>query len=956
MPPVADLRARWRRLLEDPAEAARRYPSLAAGLANPTERRTLLKMMAASMAMGGLTGCGDPAEPDGHWVPAVIHPPGIAPGLPNYYSTALTTGGTAIGLVVEHRMGRPTKIEGNRNHPSSLGSTDAFAQALLLDFYDPDRAMGLQHDGRPTDAPGFEGALITERERLDATHGAGLRILTAAVGSPTLGAAIAAALKRWPEARWVQWEPASRADAEAGIRLAYGRDTAIVPHADRADVVLALDSDLIGGAPGHVRHARDLMSRRNPTRATMNRIYAVEPTPTLIGGIADHRLPASPSELHAGIAALAAAVLHGQAADAPAWVAPVLADLKAASAKALIHAGPAFAPETHALVHAMNEALGARGTTFDLVSSPLYRPADQAADVAGLLADMGAGRVETLLVIGTNPAFTLPGFTEARKRVRTLLHASPAPDETSQLATWHMPETHLFETWGDARAHDGTASITQPQALPLYDGRSPLTLLQMLLGTPSVAPIDAVKQTWRDHLADEEAWYSALADGVIPGTASPVLDTKLLDAAATATPPAPPAAGLTVLFRPDPHLGDGRWANNPWLQELPRPLTKLTWDNPVLLAPATAKSLGVTDGDMCRVTVDGRTVAAPAWILPGQAPGVLTAQFGNGRRGGGDVAFVAGTDLYPLRGAMAVHHAAAQLERTGETKRLACTDHHAYLAAPPDDIARHGPLDAFQRDAAFLKGDAPDNSLYRERWNGPAAWGMSIDLNACIGCNACVVACNAENNVPTVGRDNVLKQREMHWLRIDRYWEGPEDDPDVSFQPMLCMHCEEAPCETVCPVGASMHDEEGLNVQVYNRCVGTRFCSNNCPYKVRRFNFGPYAAEEPRPEISRNPDVTVRARGVMEKCTFCIQRIAQTRVAHDRDGTPEQTTTACQTACPTQAFSFGNLRDPDAEVSRRKQSPLDYVLLPEQQTHPRVTYEARITNGNPALARNTGKT
>ncbi len=956
MPPLSDptsrpalrpaLRPGLRQMLENPDEAARRFPSLAGAMADPLERRRVLKLMAASMALGGLSGC-DAAAPDGTWFPAVIAPPGILPGIPNLYASAHSVDGSATGIVVEHRMGRPVKVEGNPAHPSSLGATDVFAQAVLLDFYDPDRAIGLQHEGRPADTPGLLGALATRRAQV--AQGAGLRILSGTVGSPTLRAALAAVLARFPEARWIQADPVSRHAVQAGARLAYGRALEVLPRLDQVDVLLGLDSDLISAAPGHLRWARDLVGRRNPTRAAMNRIYAAEPTPTLLGGLADHRMIAGPGELHAAIRALAAALLHGQTTDdAPAWVNPVLQDLRQAGPRAFIHAGPTLPPETLALVHAMNEALGGRGQAYTLIDAPLQPPEDAPGDMLALLDDMRAGRVETLLILDANPAFTVPGFAAAAATVPFILHAAPAPDETAKLAHWHVPLAHLFETWGDATGHDGTATIAQPQALPLHQGRNAAALVGLFLGPDAVPPAQAVRATWRDHLPGDEAWAAALAEGVVPGTARAPVDVRLRAESATAVP-TPASAPLTVLFRPDPHLWDGRHANNPWLQELPRPFTKLVWDNPLLVAPAMAARMGLVNGDMVKLTADDRTMLAPVWIMPGQAADVVVAQLGGGRRNAGAVAEGAGYDAYPLRGPAPRHQAAVAIERIRGRQALAATEHHAYLAAPPPDIARHGTLAGFQANPAFLKKPVAENSLYRERWNGPAAWGMSIDLGACIGCNACVVACTAENNVPTVGKENVLRAREMHWLRIDRAWEGPAEAPDVTFQPMLCMHCEEAPCETVCPVEASVHDEEGLNVQVYNRCVGTRFCSNNCPYKVRRFNFGPYAAQEHRPEISRNPEVDVRPRGVMEKCTFCIQRIAAARIASDRDGTPEQAVTACQAACPTRAIAFGDLRDPEAEVTRRKASPLDYVLLPDQQTHPRVTYEARIANPNPDL-------
>jgi Fe-S-cluster-containing dehydrogenase component len=945
MPPVGN----WRRLLEDGDAAAEMFPSLAAGMQNPLERRRLLRMMAASMALGGLAGCQDPSTPATHWMPAVIAAPGIIPGIPNHYATAAsTTGGPAIGLVVTHQMGRPIKVEGNPKHPASLGATDAQAQALILDFYDPDRSGSILHAGELATGDELLMALVPERDRLFAARGKGLRILTGTCWSPTLGRTMDALLKRLPEARWVQWEPVSRDAAREGSRLAYGRYLDLVPKPEAADVILGLESDLVSSAPGHVALARGFAARRNPAFASMSRVYAAESVPTLLGSQADHRFAATPSDMHAALMALAAGVLGGEGvAGSPPWVPHALADLKAAPGRALIHAGPDLAPEAHALVHAMNEALGGRGKTYDLVEPVEYRPEDQGAGMAGLVRDMGAGGVDTLLILDANPVYAVPGFEDLLKQVRLSVHTAAAPDETAQVAGWHVPMAHAFETWGDLRAHDGTAAIVQPQALPLHGGQSPLELLSLLLDAQRLDPIEAVRETWKDKLGDEASWVDAVADGVVPGTASAVASDSLRAEAGHARPPAPPKQALTVLVRPDPMIWDGRHANNPWLQEAPRPFAKTAWDNPLHLAADVEP--GAKDGQVVELRARDVLAETPAWRLPGLAPGCAVAFLGWGRLAAGAVGTRQGWNAFPLRTVL----------DGGTAPSLTLTDRHHQVAtsdrgmgqSDPVDIVRRATLAQFQANPALLQGETPSykDSLYHQELPGPAAWGMVVDLNSCIGCNACVVACQAENNVPVVGRENMLKQREMHWLRIDRYWDGEGSDAQALFEPMLCHHCEMAPCETVCPVEASVHDSEGLNVQVYNRCVGTRFCSNNCPYKVRRFNFGPYANEETRPAISRNPQVSVRGRGVMEKCTFCLQRIAEARVRHDVEGVPEDTVTACQSACPTNAFHFGNMNIAGSDVVARKHSPLNYVLLPEQQTHPRLTFEGRVRNANPAL-------
>ena len=894
----------------------------------PASRRQMLGLFAASFA---LSGC-DPSAPDERYFPAVNQAASIVPGLPNHYATAFDDGGAAAGIIVRQDMGRPVKIEGNPAHPGSLGATSMHGQALLLDFYDVDRAAGVFRAGQPSTWQAVQQATLGWRAGWANDGGAGLRILTPPVLSPSLEAALRAVLAAHPATRW-HGLPDARAE---GLALAYGRPVSLVPHVERADVVLGLESDLISAAPGHLRQARDFASRRNPTRGAMSRIYAAEPAPTPLGFAADHRFPVTPAALQAALRAIGAAILGGAAvSDAPEWVDPVLADLRAAGPRALLHAGAALDPAAQALVHQINDRLGGRGTSFDLID-PIAAQFG-GGTLADLMADMADGRVHTLIILGGNPAYTMPDFRAAMSRVPTVLYTAPAPDETAAAATWFVPETHLFEAWGDLRAHDGTVAIQQPQSFPLYAGRSRFEMLSLLTGAGAVSSLDAVRNTWKDQL-DDEAWGEALSAGIVAGTASAPIAVEPVSPVSLAA--APPAT-LALLLRPDSTLGDGRWANNPWLQETPRFGTGIVWGNPLLLSAGTAAGLGLRNGDVVDLTAGTAKVTSPIWIQPGQADGTVVATLGNGRAHAGGVGTGVGVDMLPLNG-----QGAASLRPTGGRVAVASTHRHVNPNLA-DDIARRGTLEQFEADPHFLAVEAAPPSIHHKpRDLNGTAWGMSIDLNACIGCNACVTACQAENNVPVVGKAQVIMQREMHWLRIDPHFPTAGDPV---LQPVLCMHCEDAPCEPVCPVGASVHDSEGLNLQVYNRCVGTRFCSNNCPYKVRRFNFGAWADEEARTPISRNPDVSVRGRGVMEKCTFCVQRIAAARIEHDRDGTKEQAVTACQAACPTQAFSFGDLNDADADVNHRKASPLNYPMLPEQNTRPRVTYEARIRNANPAL-------
>jgi molybdopterin-containing oxidoreductase family iron-sulfur binding subunit len=933
------------------ARAAQEFPSLAEGLAVPHDRRRVLKLMAAGLALAGLGGC-QHGPPSGVLVPPVRPEPNAVSSARDMFATAHVMQGYATGVLLRHDVGRPIKVEGNPLHPASLGATDAFAQAELLSFYDPDRAIGLERKGEPQDWQNLQTEMAAQRALWTQTHGEGLRLLTGTVTSPTLARQIKTLQQRYPAMRWHQWEPISRDAVRAGAKLAYGRPVEIVPHLDAADVVVALDSDLISSAPGHVRFARDLASRRNPTRGPMSRIYALEPTPSLIGVTADHRISAAPGDIVRMTAVLADTVLrYAPVPDGtPAWVGYAADDLKAHHGRSFVHVGPDQPAELHALAHAVNEALGGRGHTFDVIDPVEAAPVDQAASFRELLQDMQSGRIHSLIIIDANPAYTASalGFWDALRHVPFSLTTSIGPNETAAASLWSLPQRHPFEDWSDARAFDGTTTILQPQALPLFGGISPHRLLALMLDFDAPDSLEIVHQTWQGGGAD--GWHGALAAGVVANSAAAGSDVALRTDAARSVPD-PPTKPLTLLLRPDPHIWDGRSNNNAWLQELPRPLTKLTWDNPLLISPAEGQRLGLRNGDRVTLSVGEHTVTLPTWIMPGQAEGCVVGLLGFGRRVVGTVGDGTGFDLYPL----AYGQGSVALVKASGREELACTEHHQPIMEKSNDFARHGKLPQFQADPHFLGDKAGDEELYRWKPAGPAQWGMSIDLNSCIGCNACVVACMAENNTPVVGKQEVIREREMHWLRIDRYYDGEAENPNILFQPVLCMHCEAAPCEYVCPVGATVHDNEGLNVMVYNRCIGTRFCSNNCPYKVRRFNYFDFADTEHRPPQARNPEVTVRGRGVMEKCTFCLQRIATARIVADIENRPvgaDEVVTACQAACPTQAFSFGNMAE-GGTVMERKRSPLTYELLHDQATRPRVTYEGRIINPNPAFGTET---
>jgi molybdopterin-containing oxidoreductase family iron-sulfur binding subunit len=862
-------------------------------------------------------------------------------------------------------MGRPVGISGNPLHPASLGAIDPFSQVQLLEFYDPDRGGGITHRAVPTDRPDLERTLVAERSRLASSRGAGLCLLSGSVSSPTLIRQLEGVLAAYPQARWVTFDPVSRAAVREAAMQAYGQPVEVLPRLEAVDVLLSIEGDLFGGSPGWLSQARAFASRRNPTRTErMMRVYAIESTPTLVGAVADHRIIATPAEIRAAMPRLLervsgapAAGSAGTSADDPPWLAALSTDLAGARGRAFVHVGAQQSTALHVLGHVLNEHLQGRGRTYDLTPAVTAPAKAQLDALDGLTADMHAGRVDALVLIDTNPCYTARGslgFGEALKRVRFSLTLSAFEHETAHASSWWVPEVHPLESWGDACAFEGSISILQPQSLPLHDGMSATELLGLLTSMSPSSAEQAVQSTWRDRLGlpDAPDWREALSRGVITGSASRPVSPALRPGVAQSPAVSVPAsvhdepAGLELLLRPDPSLWDGRYANNPWLQELPRPLTKLVWDNPLLIAPALARSLQVRNGDRVQIGAGTLALNAPVWIVPGQSPRCITAWIGSGRRNAGTVGNGQGIDFYPLAG----FEGPVRLRRIEGRQELASTEHHQLLLDTPGDILKHGTLEQFMADARFARNQHPEAHLYRTVPPGPAAWGMSVDLNACIGCNACVVACQAENNISVVGREEVLREREMHWLRIDRYYEGSTEAPRTYFQPVLCMHCEQAPCENVCPVGATVHDSEGLNVMVYNRCVGTRFCSNNCPYKVRRFNFFAYGHEQHRPAESWNPDVTVRARGVMEKCTYCIQRIAEARIAADRDSRPiGEVQTACQAACPTRAFTFGNMAEPQSAVLERKRSPLAFAMLEEQNTVPRTTYEALVRNPNPAL-------
>ena len=945
------------------------FPQNASEWLDPVGRRGFLKLMGASLALAGLTSC--TSQPGDKIVPYAKAPEEVVPGKPLFFATIVTLGGIATGVLVESHTGRPTKIEGNPQHPGSLGATDVFAQASVLSLYAPDRSKVLTNAGNISTWNAFLTALGLQLESSKLPQGGGLRILSETVTSPTLARQMKALLAKYPQAKWHQYEPASRDAARAGSLSAFGEVVNSVYRLEKADVIVSLGSDFLTTGPGSVRYARDFAGRRRADGGGgMNRLYVVEDTPSLTGAAADHRLALPPSEMEGFVWALAKDA--GVEGDAPAWrpspeqarwIAAMAKELARHRGAGLVVAGDEQPAVVHALAHAINRALGNAGQTVVYTDPVEASPVDQMASLTDLTTEMRAGRVETLLVLGGNPAYTAPadlGFAEAMGKVAFRVHLSQYEDETSALCHWHIPEAHSLESWGDARAYDGTASIQQPLIAPLYGGRSAHELLSALQGDPGKTAYDIVRDFWKSQrpAADfERLWRAALHDGVIPETAAPAKSPAWKPAFAASKPAAgspKTTPGLEIVFRPDPTVWDGRFANNGWLQELPKPLTKLTWDNAAVIAPATAERLKLQNEDLVELSLRGRTLRAPVWILPGQTEDTVMLHFGYGRTKAGRAGTGAGCNAYLLQASTAPWHAAGlEVKKAGARYRLATTQQQHSMQGRP--IVREGTLAEYHKHPEFAQeqGETPPKelTLYPGFTYEGNAWGMAIDLSACTGCNACIVACQAENNIPIVGKKEVGTGRAMHWIRIDRYFTGELDLPATVHQPVLCMHCENAPCEPVCPVGATVHSSEGLNDMVYNRCVGTRYCSNNCPYKVRRFNFLQYADDRtPGLQLLHNPNVTVRSRGVMEKCTYCVQRISAARIQakkEDREIKDGEIVTACQAVCPSQAIVFGNINDSKSKVAARKASPLNYALLADLNTRPRTSYLARVRNANP---------
>jgi MoCo/4Fe-4S cofactor protein with predicted Tat translocation signal len=946
----------------------REFPKGASEWADSFSRRGFLQLMGASLAMAGMTGCTKlPLEPI---VPYVRQPEELIPGRARFYASAITLSGYASPVLAESHLGRPTKIEGNDKHPASLGGTDIFTQAAILGMYDPDRSQTIKHNGDVDSWSAFvretKGPLTVQK----GLGGAGIRILTQTISSPTLADQLRAFLKIYPQAKWHVYEPVNRDNVLEGAKLAFGQPVETRYDFSKADVIVSLDADfLYAGFPGNTRYIRDFASRRNPD-GKMSRFYAIESTPTSTGAKADHRLPVKASEVEM----LARSLFITKEPQGEQGFAPrVRQDLAAHRGSSLVIAGDHQPPAVHALAHWLNQ--DNVGKTVFYIDPVDANPVNQTESLRDLVADMRAGKVDLLVIMSGNPVYDAPadlGFADALKdsKISLRIHHGLYPNETAEYCHWHVNETHALESWSDARAYDGTVSIVQPLIAPLYAGKSAHELVSTLSGVSDISGYELVRAYWqKQHSgADFEAfWRKSLHDGWMEGTTYPAKSVSIpIKTAAFSTQTTASAVtgqnSLEVNFRRDPSVYDGQFANNGWLQELPQPMTKLTWDNALLVGPKMAEREGLKTEDMVTLELNGRKATLPVWIQAGHPDQSVTVFLGYGGTRAGRAGTGAGFDVYPLRTTAAPWIATGgKLTKTGGTYKLASTQGYQTMETPNGatrPLVREASLEEYRKEPKFAQEEQPQRELtlypnidYAKQ---DYAWGMAIDLNSCVGCNNCIVACQSENNIAVVGKEQVVKGRHMHWLRVDAYYQGDRDNPKAFLQPVPCMQCENAPCEVVCPVGATVHSTEGLNDMVYNRCVGTRYCSDNCPYKVRRFNFLLFQDwDTEQYKLMRNPDVSVRSRGVMEKCTYCVQRINERRIDAERadekikdDGSLQ---TACQQSCPAGAIIFGNINDPESRVAKLKMQDRNYGLLADLNTRPRTTYLAEVRNPNPEL-------
>ena len=963
---------------------AKEFPEGASELSNPVSRRKFMSLMGASMALAGLTSCRRPVE---KIIPYVIKPEEIIPGKPQYYATNMPFGTESFGLLVESHEGRPTKIEGNKNHPATGGSSNVFMQAEMLNLYDPDRSQVVLNKGKNSSWQAYRAAWKIEAENYAENGGEGLALLSESFASPTMMRLANAFREKYPRAKWVTYDSISDENIYSGLNA----ETKAVakPNYDfkQANVVLSLDSDFLQMDSNDIPHARDFASKRKvrSEHDSMNRLYTVEGTYTITGGMADHRLRVQSGQIGMFAAALAHELsAQGLNISAPRvnaefdkqWIQALAADLIANKGQSLVLGGRRQPAQVHALISVINDSLGNTGKTVSYTTNPDMQTSSTSAFVE-LSKDMDAGNIHSLIILGGNPVYQAPAdidFASSLKKVSHSVQLSSHVDETSAHTTWHIPQAHFLESWGDVSGYGGVG-IIQPLIAPLFDGKNSIDVLADLISDEEVWAYGEVQKTWVDILPSdnfEKAWRKVVHDGFTDiNRETPVaFDSARAQGVVSMSryyAPTASSSEMEVIFTASFSNYDGRYANNGWMQELPDPVTKLTWDNVALISATTARAFGVKNQDLLKLSNNEAQVTLPVWIQPGMADHTVAVELGYGREIG-RVSRSVGSNVNILRRSSGMNIASGfKAEKAFGTHILACVqDNHGFdeekLAADAiqkrlPTIVRESTLTDYQKDPAFAMALAEKQelkSMWKEHDYGEGnQWGMAIDLTSCTGCSACTIACQSENNIPVIGKEEVSNGRDMSWIRLDRYFTGEVEDPEMVFQPVACQHCELAPCEQVCPVAATTHSEEGLNEMAYNRCIGTRYCSNNCPYKVRRFNFFNFTKDTPEiVQMAMNPDVSVRFRGVMEKCTFCVQRINVAKIDAKNDGRELEdgdVVVACQQACPTDAIAFGNINDPNSEVTRVKAQNTDYSLLGELNLQPRTTYGAKLRNPNPAL-------
>ena len=966
-------------------------------------RRSFLELLGTSLAAAGVAGLGGCNRPPAEEiVPYVRTPEDLVVGVPRFFATSMPFGGYGVGLLVESHENRPTKVEGNPQHPASkpprtstspgrFGPTDAFAQASILDLYDPDRSKAVTHLGEIRSWDGFVAALRQEFVGREQTLR--LRVLTETVTSPSLGRMLLDLPRHFPQARWHVDDPLDPVRARAGARYAFGQPVEVRYDLSAADVIVSLDADFLGAGRDQTRMMRDFSERRvlhAGNNREMNRLYVIESSTTVTGTKADHRQPIAPAKIESFAIALAEAlgVEHGLTSQAPAhgvdpaWIRALAGDLQRHRGHCVILVGESQPPLVHALGLFLNNALGNIGTRMRIVATEAVgmpvsiadpvavSPPDPKSTLEDLADDLVDGKVDALIILGGNPVFTAPAdlhFAERLAKAPFRVHVGLYADETAAQCQWHVNAAHFLESWGDLRAFDGSVSLGQPLIAPLYNGVGAYEILSLLNSEPEQSAYELIRAHWRRSAADFDSWWrTTLHDGVDAESASRRKPARIHDGWRRAPGYLLGNEGpdLEIAFRLDPALLDGRFGNNAWLQELPKPITSLTWGNALHMSPNTAVAQQLApadrperaDGELVEITYQGRALTVPAIVVPGHPDGCVTLHLGHGRTRAGRVGTGIGSDANQIRRSEApTFDRGVALRRLGRSTTLAVTQSH-HKMEEKRELVRTGTVTNLPTIPDEFRIPRKSLSLYPERERTGEQWGMVIDLTLCTGCTTCIIACQSENNIPTVGHEEVTRGREMHWIRVANYWDGDPKKPETietHSEPVACMHCETAPCEVVCPVGATVHSSDGLNDMVYNRCVGTRYCSNNCPYKVRRFNFFQFAdftTESLQP--GRNPEVTVRSRGVMEKCTYCVQRIRKGQIAaqrDDREVADGDVVPACQSACPAGAIVFGNLADRRASVAKLQDEPTHYGLLADIGTRPRTTYLASIRNPNPDL-------